>query len=511
MRTFKPFQRRCGCDYSKCYQFQCVYEVCKYGRLIPEFFSKRWLRRDTNTKSTFIGSYKNPSTCDSVQLTQECSEIEESGVLDNWKDHEEVIDVDEKDDHSKLSSSASDDESMKVLHFPKISNKLNYQDFSSISNQLFNACERNSQYATFVGGMMLKLLSVVDKHQNNTDILDNLDENLTKHFPDIIDNYKCMFGKKSKNSTIANNLGPARAVNSHFATNKRLMSTMEKKKRESMKKRKQSCETNSPFPFISDFNESNNSDDTWIPEEENMVNITELRENMVNITEIRPNKRGKKTCGFCKSNRHQAPGCTDKLKYGKEWKPSEAMDYITDKAPFKLVDRSRMDEIIYDWNTKLVSHVVLHNIQCKININGIRPSKNEMIVELTALGRNGQELPGYIRCLVFGPQVFSHLMTKYNAKDRYIFNKIQEESVGSEYRLANLPGSMDMYGMMRNGNNMFGMPDNNMMQMNRNRQFPLFPPQNMFACPMIPFGYGHYNQMNSSNQDKNDNNPWSSN
>ena len=49
LRTFLPFQTRCECSYSKCYQIQCVHELSKYGKVIPNFFSKRWLRRDGNT------------------------------------------------------------------------------------------------------------------------------------------------------------------------------------------------------------------------------------------------------------------------------------------------------------------------------------------------------------------------------------------------------------------------------------------------------------------------------
>ena len=75
---------------------------------------------------------------------------------------------------------------------------------------------------------------------------------------------------------------------------------------------------------------------------------------------------------------------------------------------------------------------------------------------------------------------------------------------------------------MTNDNNMVTMPNNKMMQtqpsqipncdmMNGNRQFSLFAPQNMFACLMIPFGYGPYNQINQSNQNINDGSPWLSN
>ena len=121
---------------------------------------------------------------------------------------------------------------------------------------------------------------------------------------------------------------------------------------------------------------------------------------------------------------HTISNCKEKLKYGKVSTSSEVMDYIRTKAPFKVVDGSKVNEIIYDWNVKLVQHVILHNIQCKINTNGTRPSCNEMIVELTALGKNGQKIPGYIRCLVFGPQVFTYMTTKDHVKYCYIFNNI---------------------------------------------------------------------------------------
>ena len=60
----------------------------------------------------------------------------------------------------------------------------------------------------------------------------DVENDLSKHFPSIIDNYKCMFSDKSKSSNILNIHGPACAINSHFSINKRLMSTIEKKKRE---------------------------------------------------------------------------------------------------------------------------------------------------------------------------------------------------------------------------------------------------------------------------------------
>ena len=84
------------------------------------------------------------------------------------------------------STTYNEDSINKTSILPKVSNTLNYQEFSSILDQLFNACERNSEYATSVGGMMLKMLSAVDKHERSTEIYDITDDNLTNIFPSII-------------------------------------------------------------------------------------------------------------------------------------------------------------------------------------------------------------------------------------------------------------------------------------------------------------------------------------
>ena len=192
------------------------------------------------------------------------------------------------------------------------------------------------------------------------------------------------------------------------------------------------------------------------------------------------------------------------------------MDYIKSRAPFKTVDPSMVNKIIYDWDFKLVQHVILHNIQCKINTNGRRPTINEMIVQLTALGRNGQKIPGYIRCLVFGPKVFFYMQTKDHVKDRFIFNKIEEESVGNEFKMSNTQVSPQMTCLVNTENNQLLMPQNNLIQnhsslltncnmMNMNNQYPFFTPNNMFACPMIPMGYNPFNQNSGSNLESNNN------
>ena len=88
--------------------------------------------------------------------------------------------------------------------------------------------------------------------------------------------------------------------------------------------------------------------------------------------------------------------------------------------------------------------------------------------------------------------------------------------------MSNTQVSMEMARFMTNESNMIAIPNNNMMQtqasqipncnmMNGNRQYPLFAPQNMFACPMIPIGYGPYNQISPSYPNVNDSSPWISN
>ena len=142
-----------------------------------------------------------------------------------------------------------------------------------------------------------------------------------------------------------------------------------------------------------------------------------------------------------------------------------------------------VNKTIYNWDFNLVQHVIHHNIQCKINTNGMRPTINEMIVQLTALGRNGQKIPGYMRCLVFGPKVFFYIQTKDHVKDCFIFNKIEEESVGNESKTSNAQVSPQMNCLVNTENNQLLMPQNNLIQnhsslltncnmMNMHNQYP---------------------------------------
>ena len=116
-------------------------------------------------------------------------EFEESGILDTCNKHAEIINDDENQSNKCNQTLACndsvppyDDSMQRTLQIPKVSKKLDYQEFSSILNQLFNACERNSDYATLVSGMVLKLLLVVDKHESETEISDSIEDNLTNIF-----------------------------------------------------------------------------------------------------------------------------------------------------------------------------------------------------------------------------------------------------------------------------------------------------------------------------------------
>ena len=146
--------------------------------------------------------------------------------------------------------------------------------------------------------MMLKLLSVVDKFQSDTEILKKNDENLTKHFQSIIDNYKCMFGDKFKFSNIVNNHAPTCATNSHFATIKRLMSTIVKKKREPSKKNKVSGVKNTLIPWSSNGNSFSGSEHCCIADEQ-----------YLNISSFKLKKTNKITCSFCKLSDNTILNC----------------------------------------------------------------------------------------------------------------------------------------------------------------------------------------------------------
>ena len=109
--------------------------------------------------------------------------------MDTWNSHDEIINVDENQNNNcnkilecNNPTTYNEDSINKTSILPKVSKKLNDQDFSSISNQLFNGCEINSEYVTFVGGIMLKFLSEVDKHEINNEISDSIDDNLTNIF-----------------------------------------------------------------------------------------------------------------------------------------------------------------------------------------------------------------------------------------------------------------------------------------------------------------------------------------
>ena len=115
-----------------------------YGSQIRQR-DKRWLQRDGNTRSTLIRSYKNPTTYNSFELTQECIEVEESGILDTWDEHDEVIDVDMNQNNNPIqmiafdnTDSLTNDPKKKVLPISKVSKKSNYQDVS-VSQIKFSA------------------------------------------------------------------------------------------------------------------------------------------------------------------------------------------------------------------------------------------------------------------------------------------------------------------------------------------------------------------------------------
>ena len=108
------------------------------------------------------------------------------------------------------------------------------------------------------------------------------------------------------------------------------------------------------------------------------------------------------------------------------------------------------------------------------------------------------------------------MQTKDHVKDCFIFNKIEEESVGNDYKMSNTQISMQMNCPVASQNNQLQLPQHNIVQnhlstitngnmMNINNQYHFFTPNNMFACPMIPIGYNPFNQINCSNPEGNQN------
>ena len=45
LRNFLPFEARCGCSYSKCYQMQCVHGLSKYGKVVLIFLRDMVIER----------------------------------------------------------------------------------------------------------------------------------------------------------------------------------------------------------------------------------------------------------------------------------------------------------------------------------------------------------------------------------------------------------------------------------------------------------------------------------
>ena len=148
----------------KCYHIQCIHELSKYERWF-QFFSKRWLRRDGNTKSIFIGSYKNPSTCDSLELTQECMEIEESGILDTWDDHGYIFVKTSVLKLEKMLVLFGTGANGKSVFYDILNALLGAENFSSYSLQ--NLTNDNGYYRAKIGNKLVNYSSEMSSKMEN--------------------------------------------------------------------------------------------------------------------------------------------------------------------------------------------------------------------------------------------------------------------------------------------------------------------------------------------------------
>ena len=90
---FKNKTSRCTCHSSVALEKQCVHERCFLGHFQPNYFSLKYHRRESITRSTYIGEYKNPTCPSSIDVTSQCIEIDKIGCLDDELD----VDVDNPD------------------------------------------------------------------------------------------------------------------------------------------------------------------------------------------------------------------------------------------------------------------------------------------------------------------------------------------------------------------------------------------------------------------------------
>ena len=289
-------------------------------------------------------------TCDVIPVSMNEYLPNDIGIIESLESN-----LEEKDMLDNIGIS-TDITSNKYTSNCRTPTRLNHTYYSNISNRLFNACERNKKYATFVNGMMLHMLNIVEKEDRSIVLADNYNENMTKQFPNLIDNYKQLFGTNNTDFFLGNIDAPLKTINSHFATNDRLKTTREKKMNQ-LKRRQNK--------------------------------ITRSHETINNST-IQKRNVAKRSCTFCKvTDGHTVTNCKLKQKYGKCVDGIELMEKILSKAPYKVIDTDQAKNVIYDLDSKLISHVLIHTVQTKIDTINCRPTKEDLIIEVTCLGKNG--------------------------------------------------------------------------------------------------------------------------
>jgi len=216
---------------------------------LPSHWGNIYIHRECLTRSQFIGDYKNPQFLYNDDQTECIMKSEDLGVLEDFQLKEiESTDISEEKSQINLLKtimiSAYIYGQMLVLNLHKDNliltetkkNVLSHHEFMDVASQLSNSCRRNKKYGTAVSAMMIEMLDLCEGRQisrlnvsseGNTDI----------EFSNMIQNYKSSFksitdvSSKEKSGTSM----PHKAVSYHLASSKRLIPSVEKRKKDIQK------------------------------------------------------------------------------------------------------------------------------------------------------------------------------------------------------------------------------------------------------------------------------------
>ena len=249
-RIFKSLDERCKCVDSVSNMKQCVHEFVLTQKFLPLHWGNIYIHRECLTRSQFIGDYKNPQFLYNDNQTECIMKSEDLGVLEDFQLKEiESTDISEEkisntslENNNNISSHLRSDVSVpcsqrqSYSHLNQKKLVLSHHEFMDVASKLSNSCRRNKKYGTAVSAMMIEMLDLCEGRQisrlnvsseGNTDI----------EFSNMIQNYKSSFksitdvSSKEKSGTSM----PHKAVSYHLASSKRLIPSVEKRKKDIQK------------------------------------------------------------------------------------------------------------------------------------------------------------------------------------------------------------------------------------------------------------------------------------